>query len=108
MDGQKTELAADVIAQNMFVQCDSEQGNQYLLLAGIVDHRKENSAVGKGETFIKQGSNLQLRKTTKGWSLCVEWKDDSSTSWECLASLKAESNIVEVADYAVVGDWYIV
>jgi hypothetical protein len=40
-DGQKTELAANVIAENMLAQCDSE-GNQYLLLAGIVDHRKDN------------------------------------------------------------------
>ncbi len=46
MDGQTTELAANVIAQNMFAQCDSE-GNQYLLLAGIVDHRKDTSAVEK-------------------------------------------------------------
>jgi hypothetical protein len=37
---------------------------------------------------IKQGSNLQLRKTTKG------------SSWERLADLK-ESNPVEIADYAV-------
>jgi hypothetical protein len=43
---------------------------------------------------------LQPRKTTKGWSLCVEWKDDS-TSWERLANLK-ESNTVEVADYVLV------
>ena len=35
-DGQKTEVAANIIAQNMYAQCDSE-GNQYLLLAGIVD-----------------------------------------------------------------------
>ena len=43
---------------------------------------------------------MQPRKTTKGWSLCVEWKDDS-TSWERLANLK-ESNTVEVADYVLV------
>ena len=97
-DGQRTELAANVIAENMFAQCDSE-GNQYLLLAGIVDHRKDSSAVEKKDMYIKQGSNQQLRKTTKGWSLCVEWKD-GSTSWERLADLK-ESNPVEIADYAV-------
>jgi hypothetical protein len=97
-DGQRTELAANVIAENMFAQCDSE-GNQYLLLAGIVDHRKDNSAVDKKDMYIKQGSNLQLRKATKGWSLCVEWKD-GSTSWERLADLK-ESNPVEIADYSV-------
>ena len=97
-DGQRAELAANVIAENMYAQCDSE-GNQYLLLAGIVDHRKDDSAVEKSDMYIKHGSNMQPRKTTKGWSLCVEWKD-GSTSWERLASLK-ESNPVEVADYAM-------
>ncbi|KAI2503448.1 Reverse transcriptase (RNA-dependent DNA polymerase) [Fragilaria crotonensis] len=64
MDGQKAELTANVIAQNMYAQCDSE-GNQYLLLAGIVGHRKDNSAVEKKDMYIRHGSNLQLRKTTK-------------------------------------------
>jgi hypothetical protein len=49
--------------------------------------------------YIKHGSNKQVRKKTKGWHLCVEWKD-GTTSWERLADLK-ESNPVEVADYAV-------
>ena len=47
MDGQQTELVANVIAENMFAQCDSEGKNQYILLAGIVDHRKYQSAVKK-------------------------------------------------------------
>jgi hypothetical protein len=34
---EKAEVAANIIAQNMYSQCDSE-GNQYLLLSGIVDH----------------------------------------------------------------------
>ena len=48
--------------------------------------------------YIKRESNLQFRKTTKNWGLCLEWKD-GSTSWECLASLE-ESNPVEIAKYA--------
>jgi hypothetical protein len=43
-DGQTAELAATVIAQNMYAMCDVG-GNQCLLLAGIVDHKKDNSAV---------------------------------------------------------------
>ena len=39
------------------------------------------------------------RKTTKGWSLFVNWKD-GSTSWETLKEMK-ESYPVEVAEYAV-------
>lgn len=97
-DGQTAELTANVIAQNMFAQCDSE-GNQYLLLAGILDHRKDSSAIERPDMYVTRGSNRHLRKTTKGWELCVEWKD-GSTSWEKLANLK-ESNPVEVADYAI-------
>jgi hypothetical protein len=48
--------------------------------------------------YIKHGSNNKVRKTTKGWHLCVECKD-GTTSWELLADLK-ESNPVEVAEYA--------
>jgi hypothetical protein len=48
--------------------------------------------------YIKHGSNKKVRKTTKGWHLCVEWKDGTK-SWERLADLK-EINPVEVAEYA--------
>lgn len=97
-DGQIVEMAANVIAQNMYSMCD-EEGNQYLLLAGIVDHRKEAGAVSRADMYIQKGSNTHIRKSTRGWRLCVEWKD-GSTSWERLADLK-ESNPVEVADYAI-------
>ena len=97
-DGQKTEVAANIIAQNMYAQCDSE-GNQYLLLAGIVDHKRNESAVNRDDMWITRGSNPLMRQTTKGWHLCVEWKD-GTTSWERLADLK-ESNPIEVSEYAV-------
>ncbi|KAI2497691.1 Reverse transcriptase (RNA-dependent DNA polymerase) [Fragilaria crotonensis] len=96
--GEKTEVAANIIAQNMYSQCDSE-GNQYLLLSGIVDHRKDASAIAKSDMWITRGSNRRMRQTTKGWRLCIEWKD-GTTSWERLADVK-ESNPIEVAEYAV-------
>jgi hypothetical protein len=48
--------------------------------------------------YITHVINKLVRKTTKGWHLCVEWKD-STTSWDRLAELK-ESHPVEVSDYA--------
>jgi hypothetical protein len=96
-DGQTAELAANVIAQSMYAMCDAE-GNQYLLLDGIVDHRNDDTAVERADMYVQRGSKKQLKKTTKGWKLCVEWKD-GSTSWERLADL-IESNRVEVAEYA--------
>lgn len=97
-DGQVAEYAANVIAQNMFSQCDAE-GNQYLLMKEIVDWRKDDTAVEKVDMYVGSGSNRHKRKTTKGWQLQVEWKD-GTTSWERLADLK-ESNPVEVAEFAV-------
>ena len=68
-------------------------------MEAIVGHRSDASAVKMEDRFIQAGSNKQLRKTTKGWQLCVQWKD-GSTSWERLADLK-ETNPIEVAEYAV-------
>jgi hypothetical protein len=78
--------------------CD-EEGNQYLLMNHIVDHNKEENSVPKKDTFIGIRGRKYPRKTTKGWKLCVEWKD-GTTSWVPLSTIK-ESNPVEIAEYAV-------
>jgi hypothetical protein len=91
------EYATNMISENMHAQCDTE-GRQYNLMEGIIDHRNDGHAIAPADMYIKHGSNKKVRKTTKGWHLCVEWKD-GTTSWERLADLK-ESNPVEVADYA--------
>jgi hypothetical protein len=81
----------------MYAECDIE-GRQYSLMEGIIDHRTDGHAVAPADMYIKHGSNKKVRKTTKGWHLCVEWKD-GTTSWELLADLK-EINPVESAEYA--------
>jgi hypothetical protein len=93
-DGHSNEYTANVIAENMYAQCDIE-GRQYNLMESIIDHRTDGHAVAPAEMYINHGSNKKVSKTTKGWHLCVEWKD-GTTSWEHLADLK-ESNPVEVA-----------
>jgi hypothetical protein len=97
-DGQIAEYSANIIAENMYAQCDTE-GNQYLLLKEIVDWKKDDSATSPADMYVTRGANKHFRKTTKGWQLCVEWKD-GTTSWERLADLK-ESNPIEVAEFAV-------
>jgi hypothetical protein len=67
-------------------------------MEGIIDHRTDGHSIAPAEMYIKHGSNKKVRKTTKGWHLCVEWKD-GTTSWEHLAELK-ESYPVEVTEYA--------
>ena len=97
-DGAEAEYTANIIAQNMYAQCDKD-GNQFILLKSITDHKTDGHAVEKADAYITVKGKKSRRKTTKGWSLCIEWKD-GTTSWERLADLK-ESNPVEVAEYAV-------
>jgi hypothetical protein len=96
-DGRSDEYTANIIAENMYAQCDIE-GRQYSLMEGIIDHKTDGHAVEPADMYIKHGSNRQVRKTSNGWNLCIEWKD-GTTSWELLAYLK-ESNPVGVAEYA--------
>jgi hypothetical protein len=83
----------------MYVQCDAE-GRHYNMTEVIIDHMTDGHAIDRADMYINHGSNKKVRKTTKGWHLCIEWKY-GTTSWERLADLK-ESNPVEVSDYAVV------
>ena len=81
-DGQVAEYSTNVIAENMYTQCDTE-GNQYLLLDEIIDWQKDKSeAVKKDDKYVySHNGNRHYLKTTKGWKLCVKWKD-GTTSWE--------------------------
>ena len=97
-DGEVAEYAANVIAENMFAQCDLD-GRQHLLMDAIVDHKTDGHAVAMADKYITVKGRKHVRQTTKGWHLCVRWKD-GTTTWERLADLK-ESNPVEVAEYAV-------
>jgi hypothetical protein len=42
-----------IIAKNMWVQSDIE-GNQYVLLESMIDHRKNEETVELGEEFVEQ------------------------------------------------------
>jgi hypothetical protein len=97
-DGRSEEYTANVIAENMYAKCDAE-GNQFLMLQDIVGHNTDGHTVERSDMYIKVERNRQIRKKTKGWHLCVEWKD-GTTSWERLADLK-ESNPVEVVEYDI-------
>ena len=82
----------------MYAQCDPE-GNQILLMEAIVDHKSDQTAVKFADRFVTVKGRQYYRKTTKGWKLCVEWKD-GTTTWEKLSDLK-ESYPIQVAEYAM-------
>jgi hypothetical protein len=76
-DGRSDEYTANVIPQNMYAQCDTEC-RQYNLMESIVDQKTYGHAIDRSDMYINHGSKKQVMKTTKGWHLCVEWKDGSA------------------------------
>ena len=85
-DGAEATYAANVLAEGMYMQCD-ENGNQFLLLDSIVDHKTDSTAVQPGKDKFRYHGRLVQKRTTRGWKLCVQWKD-RTTMWERLADLK--------------------
>jgi hypothetical protein len=59
-DGRSDEYTANMIAENMYAQCDIE-GRQYNLMEGIIDHRTDDHAVEPADMYIKHGSNKKVR-----------------------------------------------
>ncbi|KAI2501495.1 Reverse transcriptase (RNA-dependent DNA polymerase) [Fragilaria crotonensis] len=98
-DGTKEVYMANMIAENMYAQVDSE-GRAFALMSEIVDHESDARAMKIADgTFVDKQGRQRPRITTQGWRLLVEWKD-GTTTWVPLKDLK-ESFPIEVAEYAV-------
>jgi hypothetical protein len=78
-DGRSDEYTANVTAENMYAKCD-EECNQFNLMECIVYHKTDGHTVDCADMYIKNGRNKKVRRTTKGWHLCVEWKY-GTTRW---------------------------
>ena len=98
-DGEREAFSANIIAEHIYSQVDDE-GYTHYTLSEIIDHRKDSTAVNKDDAFITmRNGKIKPRITTKGWQLCCQW-NDGSTSWHALKDLK-ESHPLQVAEYAV-------
>ena len=64
-DGQIAEYSANIIAENMYAQCDTE-GNQYLLLREIVDWKMDDSATSLPDWYATSGAHRYFCKTMIG------------------------------------------
>ena len=96
-DGTIKPYAANVIADNIYDQVDSEGSN---IVKSIDDYRTDANAVSKEDQFVvDKNGRKHLRKTTAGWKLCVVLTNGASR-WIPLKDLK-ESNPVDVAEFAV-------
>jgi hypothetical protein len=96
-DGSSRELTHNLIAENLFSQCDSE-GRQFQIIKEISDHQSDGTAMAKGDEWLETTSGRKRNITTRGWSFLVEWNDGSS-DWIALKDLKV-SCPVELAEYA--------
>jgi hypothetical protein len=86
-DGMTEELYADVFAENLFLQVDSE-GNQSVLMREISGHRKGESAVPISDGWVEMPNRRKFqKKTNRGRQLLVEWKEGGS-DWISLKDLK--------------------
>ena len=86
-DGDVTELTANAIAESMYAMCD-ENGDHILLFDGIVEHRKNDNSISRSEQkFVDSRVKQQYKRSTKGWEVCVRWKNVSIT-WERLSDFK--------------------
>ena len=98
LDGHRTALAANAIAANMFAQIDDD-GNRFVMLDSIIDHRTDGTEIQPGNEFITSHNGGKKRKmTTQGWEILLQWKDGSST-WERMKDVHSEYP-VQLADYA--------
>ena len=98
-DGQVKDYAANVIAENMLTQVDSD-GFTLTMMDGIIHYERDDAvAIPKSNAYVvTRRGRKRHRRTTVGWKLLVKWSDGSE-SWVPLKDMK-ESHPVEVADFA--------
>ena len=77
-DGNHDWYFANVIAENLYSQIDSE-GNQFLVLEDISDHHKYGMAIEVDDGFtIGANGNRHPKKTTRDWELNIKMKEGFS------------------------------
>ena len=87
------------IVQAIYNQVDDE-GKQRDLLDEVIGHRKDGTAITQENGYwIGYNGNKTPKKTTRGWQICVRWKD-GTIEWLPLKDIK-DSNPIELAEYAV-------
>ena len=98
-DGSTENYFANIIAECMYAQVDSE-GNLYQLLIEITDHRSDDLAIQIADGFVtSRNENRILKSTTRGWSLLVTWKDGSS-KWVPLKDIH-DAYLEQIAGHAM-------
>ncbi len=98
-DGTHDSYFANVIAENLYSQCDAE-GREFNTVRDIIGHKTDGHAIAKADGYYTIGNHQRPKKTTAGWKINVEFTD-GSTAWLPLKDVK-ESNPIELAEYAII------
>ena len=86
----------------MYAMCD-ENGDHIPLFDAIIDHKKNDKAMTRAEqTCVDSRGKQQYKRSTKGWDVCVRWKN-GSTTWEKLSDFK-ECYPVQTDEYSAIND----
>ena len=78
-DGTFDSYFANMIAENLFSQCDAE-GRQFNTIRDIIDHKTDGHALSRQDGFYYANGQQRYKKTTAGWKLLVEFTD-GTTDW---------------------------
>jgi hypothetical protein len=99
-DGHVAEYGANAIAEAIYNQVD-DNGIQEVLFTDVIGHRKHVDEAMSDSEFeaLEKGDKPSHARTTKGWEICIQWRDGSS-SWHPLSEIK-NSFPVHLAEYAV-------
>ena len=72
-DGSEREYTKNMVAENLFAQCDGD-GNVIRLIDEIIDHASDVTAtkLADGQYFDEKTNSHKQRKNLKGWKLLVK------------------------------------
>ena len=98
-NGGLSAATANVIAELMYDMCDKDD-NRVMLSDTMVGHRCcLTTNTHADQKFTDKNGKVQYKRSTKGWQMCVQWKD-GLTSCEKISVMK-ECYPVQTAEYAV-------
>jgi hypothetical protein len=80
--GEVLEYSANIIAETCTIKLIQKDVNTFLWKI-----KSDASAVPKDDKIFELKGRQVQKKTTKGWKLCIQWRD-GSTSWEALATVR--------------------
>jgi hypothetical protein len=67
-DGIIEQYTVNVIAENIYAQCDDDKGHSMVILDEISDHKKDESAIPIINGYIISANGNQIpKKTAQGW-----------------------------------------